>query len=166
MGQTTGQHPQGLQLLGLEGLIFQPSPSGDIPGDPFHGHQLALGVVHRRVAVLHPHRMAVLVQPADGLGSLKPLTLNKLFQRWAVVRMDHLQDEAGISIVFRRRVAHHFLHCVTDILEARIRCQPVAVDNIGSVVHQPPVACLGLLQRFLSILPLDHLQLQLLINLA
>src|SRR5450432_3830116 len=103
VGYATGQAADRLHLLRLEKLRLEVFAAGDIAGNELDGHQAAALIAHQHVVLLDPYHGPVPVRPAQrGHAYLGTVSEKGRIQHWAIFRMDHLESQVRVGIVFLR----------------------------------------------------------------
>jgi hypothetical protein len=132
-----------------------PLALGDITADAIYGHQFALVIVERGDLLFGPDYPSVFAYPAK-VRNLSACSGDRknASRRLSVVGVDELQAQFGIGVVLLGGVAGYGGGRGADVLEARCRREPVAVDDVLGVLCEEPEALLALLQGLLCLLAL------------
>ena len=127
--------------LVVEGLAFEALlcqlAFGDVASDALDGDDAAVLVAHEAEALLDPDRRTVppLDQDLPRAGQVGTVDFAHHLD---VLRLEHVEDQVRVRIQLGGRVAGDRLACWADVVEAGLRRQPVAEDEVVGVLGQQP----------------------------
>src|SRR3712207_116072 len=127
-------------------LLFEGLALGYVSRDALDRHQLSCRIIDGLVALLGPDHRTILAQPANGDWGLR--AAQHLVDEVSVVWVHDLEAQLGVGVMLLGGVADHGGGRRTDVLEAGRGFEPVAEDQVLSILGKEPEALLAATQLF------------------